>query len=132
MKYSLAELARVSQDSLDRQNLSRLAKTLWLELQRQKKFNQLDRLLRLIDEEKAKRDGKIMVKVTSAQKLDEQMKLDIAKKIESKTGLKAETSFSEDQSILGGLKIKIQDEVLDLSWRGKLEKIKQMTEGANE
>lgn len=132
MKYSLAELARVSQDSLDRRSLSRLAKTLWLELQRQKKFSQLDRLLRLIGEEKAKRDGKIIVKVTSAQKLDEQMKIDINKKIESKTGLKAETSFFEDQSILGGLKIKIQDEILDLSWRGKLEKIKQMTEGANE
>ncbi|MFH1855188.1 MAG: F0F1 ATP synthase subunit delta [bacterium] len=132
MKYSFAELARVSQDSLDPQNLSRLAKTLWLELQKQKKFSQLDRLLRLIDEEKAKRDGKIIVKVTSAQKLDEQMKLDIKKKIESKTGLKTEASFLEDQSILGGLKIKIQDEVLDLSWRGKLEKIKQMTEDANE
>lgn len=127
MKRSINELAEISESKLDEKNVEALAKTLWFELQRQKKFSSLDLLMSKIRAIQASRNNQIQVEVSSYSGLSEEQQNEIIAKIEAKQKTKVLARFMIDKELMGGIKIKIGDDILDLSWKGKLEKIKQRT-----
>ena len=63
------------------------------------------------------------VEVFVAVEPGEEAKGDIEKKLKSTYGNDANIFFSKDPSMMGGLSIKIGDETLDLSIRGKVKKL---------
>jgi F-type H+-transporting ATPase subunit delta len=67
----------------------------------------------------------IEAEVISAIELSNNDKQNILKKIEEKTGKKVKLETKVDQDVLGGMKIKIGDEMVDLSVRGRLEALRQ-------
>ena len=72
-----------------------------------------------------KGSGTIEAEVVSAVELSDSLKNNILKKIESKSGKKVKLDNKVDSKLLGGMKVKIGDEMVDLSVRGKLENLKQ-------
>jgi F-type H+-transporting ATPase subunit delta len=68
------------------------------------------------------------VEVISAVKLDDKTISTIEKKISSKLNMKVSINNIIDQSILGGIIIHVQDYVIDLSLKGKLEGLKENLE----
>ena len=127
MKRTINDLAEITAQKLESDNVSLIAKTLWFELQKQKKFSHLDEALLKIRRIRASKENKIIVEIQSHKELTDAEKKDAETKIEQKLQSKILPRYSVHSQLLGGLKIKIDDEILDLSWRGKLEKIKEKT-----
>ena len=127
MKRTINDLADITANKLKSDNVESLAKSLWFELQRQKKLSNLDQLIAEVRRRKAREENRIIVEIFSSVELEEVEKNDINEKLEKKLDSKIMPRYKIDSSLLGGLKIKINDDVLDLSWRGKLEKIKDKT-----
>ena len=131
----MTQIIKLNQDNnsenfinkLKSDNVESLAKSLWFELQRQKKLSNLDQLIAEVRRRKAREENRIIVEIFSSVELEEVEKNDINEKLEKKLDSKIMPRYKIDSSLLGGLKIKINDDVLDLSWRGKLEKIKDKT-----
>jgi F-type H+-transporting ATPase subunit delta len=65
--------------------------------------------------------GIVEAEITSAVELNDSAKSDILKKIEKKTGKSVKLITKIDSNLLGGMKVKIGDEMVDLSVRGRLE-----------
>jgi F-type H+-transporting ATPase subunit delta len=61
--------------------------------------------------------------VNVANQPSDQNKAAIVEKLSASYGVGSIIEFSEDSSIMGGLSIKIGDETLDLSIRGKVKKL---------
>jgi F-type H+-transporting ATPase subunit delta len=77
-------------------------------------------------EEMWKRENKrIDVNVTSAVELDEKIVKDIGAEIEKQTGRKVDLSSTVDDSILGGIVLRVGNMVLDASIRNRLEKLRK-------
>ena len=132
MKRSLRDIAKLTTERISEKNIESLAKTVWFELQSNKKFGSLDELIKLIRQMKSDKEGKKIAEITSPIELsiDEQER--IIKKVEDRIKGKILPIFKIDKRILGGIKIKIEDEELDFSWRGKLQLIRTKLEGKNE
>ena len=63
------------------------------------------------------------IEVFVAAEPSEEAKENIEKKLKSTYGKDAKIYFSKDPKMMGGLSIKIGDETLDLSIRGKVNKL---------
>ena len=68
--------------------------------------------------------GIIKVGVTSAQKLSEAQLKALKKNIEQSTGKKVEFTTDVEEELMGGLKIRIEDTVVDGSVKFKLSQLK--------
>ena len=68
-----------------------------------------------------KEQNSVIVFVASDPSSD--AKEEIEQKLRSSYGNDANISFSKDPSMMGGLSIKVGDETLDLSIRGKVKKL---------
>lgn len=129
MKRSLKEIADLTSKNLNEANLSRLAKTVWIELQSNKKFNSLDELLSKVRKMQSEKSLSKIAEITSAEELSSEDKSELLKKIEQRIDNKIMPIYKLDRKLLGGVKIKIEDELLDISWRGKLQLIQAKLEG---
>ena len=68
----------------------------------------------------------INLDVTLAYEPDENMKEYIKQRLENKFQSTAIINYKKDESLLGGMQIKIKDTVIDLSIKSKLENFKRM------
>lgn len=68
--------------------------------------------------------GIIKVGVTSAKKLDDSQLKELEKNIEESTGKKVEFETDVEEELIGGLKIRIEDTVVDGSVKFKLSQLK--------
>lgn len=66
------------------------------------------------------------VQIISAAALDQSEKDTLVQKLEKKTGCTVQPEFFQDESILGGLVIKIGDQVLDGSLKNRLAQMKEV------
>ncbi len=73
-----------------------------------------------------KEEGRIVAKVSSAKKLDHQPKTHLEHILKKRYAAK-EIFLDEnlDEKLLGGLKIRVNDEVIDLSVRNKIKKLQE-------
>lgn len=70
-------------------------------------------------------NGIVDAHVTSAYPLTEAQADDIRKTLEAKTGKKVKVTVSVDNDLIGGVAIRIGDEVTDLSVKGKLAQLQK-------
>jgi F-type H+-transporting ATPase subunit delta len=68
-----------------------------------------------------KQDGVVEIEITAARELDEK----ILKKIKNSFGEKVEATIRLDENVLGGVKIKMENKILDGSLKTQLNKLKQ-------
>jgi F-type H+-transporting ATPase subunit delta len=91
----------------------------------------LFRIRRIFDDLWAEENKLLSVTVTSATELDQSLVDDIGKRIEEQTGRQVELSSSVDPDVLGGLRVRVGNVVLDATVRNRLEQLrKQVTKAA--
>jgi F-type H+-transporting ATPase subunit delta len=89
------------------------------------------RIRRIFDDLWAEENKLLSVTVTSATELDQGLVDDIGKRIEEQTGRQVELSSSVDPDVLGGLRVRVGNMVLDATVRNRLEQLrKQVTKVA--
>ena len=77
MKRTINDLADITANKLKSDNVESLAKSLWFELQRQKKLSNLDQLIAEVRRRKAREENRIIVEIFSSVELEEVEKNDI-------------------------------------------------------
>ena len=85
----------------------------------------LFRIRRSFDAMWAEENQLLPVTVTSAVELDENLVKDIGKRIEEQTGRQVELSSSVDPEVLGGLRVRVGNMVLDATVRNRLEQLRK-------
>jgi len=82
----------------------------------------LEELEKYID----KREGVLRMKVSSADTFPNAKKSDLESKMKDKyKAQKIESTYLEDKSLLGGVKIEIGEDVLDMTYRNKLNQLEK-------
>jgi F-type H+-transporting ATPase subunit delta len=85
----------------------------------------LFRIRRVFDGLWAEENKLLPVTVTSATELDEGLVDDIGKRIEEQTGRRVELSSNVDPDVLGGLRVRVGNMVLDATVRNRLEQLRK-------
>lgn len=88
------------------------------------------RIRKRFDHLVAEENKELEVTVTSAVELDKGIASQIGAEIEKQTGRKVELTSNVDDSILGGLVVRVGNMVLDASVRNKLEKLRKSVASA--
>jgi F-type H+-transporting ATPase subunit delta len=83
------------------------------------------RIRKRIDEMWAEENKRLEVKLTSAVELDPKIVKQVAKEIERQTERQIDIESEVDDSILGGLILRVGNMVLDASVRNKLERLRR-------
>lgn len=125
MKKSLNTLADEIIEIINEKNIEIVSSATWFELMRQKKLSGIDKLFELLEEKQAKREGKLRITILSAQSLTETQLKILKEKIENKFKSKVIIKKKVDPQLLGGVQIKIADEITDYSYRGKIEGLRE-------
>lgn len=82
----------------------------------------LERLNKIINNE----DGRIVVKIQSAKKLKEEMKNELTTFLKKRYKVKEVVLKEElDEKLLGGVRIEINDEIIDLTAKNKIKKLQE-------
>ncbi|MDE2030986.1 MAG: F0F1 ATP synthase subunit delta [Patescibacteria group bacterium] len=82
-------------------------------------------ILEAIDKLIDKREGIIEAKISSKEKLNKIESENLENIIKSRYKAKSvQLTFTEDPSLLGGIKIEVGDEVIDMTLKNKLDKLK--------
>jgi ATP synthase F1 delta subunit len=85
----------------------------------------LFRIRRVFDGLWAEENKLLPVTVTSATELDEGLVDDIGRRIEEQTGRRVELSANVDPDVLGGLRVRVGNMVLDATVRNRLEQLRK-------
>ena len=88
-----------------------------------KRLNLISSISEIYQQLLEKHNKQKSIKVFVAKDPSDEAKINIEEKLKSSYGKDANISFSKDPNIMGGLSIKIGDETLDLSIRGKVKKL---------
>jgi len=90
-------------------------------LVRNHKFKQADNIIIEFERYSKKQDGVVELQITSARKLDKTT----IDQIRNIFGKHVEENNQVDESIIGGVKIKMEDKILDASLKTQLHSLKQ-------
>jgi F-type H+-transporting ATPase subunit delta len=85
----------------------------------------LFRIRREFDRLWAEENKRLPVTITSAVELDEDTVKDIGRKIEEQTGQTIDLTSIVDPDLLGGLQMRVGNQVFDSTVRGRLEKLRR-------
>ena len=124
MKESLPSIADRAIKIATKNNVRQVAREVWYMLLRQKKLSSIEKFIEIMEERSSLSQGRIRANVTSAQRLQNTEIDEIRTNLEKVYQSPVDVSTEIESNILGGLKIKIADDVIDLSWRGKLNSLK--------
>tara|TARA_B100000965_G_scaffold276956_1_gene234749 strand:+ start:1068 stop:1604 length:537 start_codon:yes stop_codon:yes gene_type:complete len=119
---SRQEVVKILFDLLD-EEISEKSKKMIEILAENKRLNLLGTIYtiyqELLEEHKEQKSVEVLVAFDPSKEAEENIK----HKLKSKYGDDANISFSKDPQMMGGLSIKIGDEMLDLSIKGKIKKL---------
>ena len=105
------------------ENVGKTSKKLLSILAENKRLNLLEPIYSIYQELLEKHKEQNSVEVFVATTPSDEAKEDIENKLRSSDGKDANIYFSKDPNMMGGLSIKVGDETLDLSIRGKVNKL---------
>ena len=105
------------------ESVSDTSKKLLEILAENKRLNLLETIYLIYKDLLESHKGQNSIEVFVAVDPGNEAKDDIEQKLKSKYGKDANIFFSKDPAMMGGLSIKIGDETLDLSIRGKVNKL---------
>jgi F-type H+-transporting ATPase subunit delta len=103
---------------MDKTKTNAIITGFWQYLKKEGKLNLLPEILRGLKEKSDETNDKAVV--FSSSLLSENQKEEVGKIISSNFGV-SQTEFEVDPKLIGGIKIKIGSEVLDLSTQNKLD-----------
>lgn len=89
-------------------------------LARNERLSVLPQVAELFAQQRNAHEGVLDARVTSAFALDDAQVAEIGRTLEARYGRRAQVSVEVDPSLIGGVSIRIGDEVMDASVRGKL------------
>jgi len=126
MKHEPQTYAEALVEGLDsKTDLKKAARSFWYSLQKNNQYRDLIKILSEIDLAEAKKEGKKLVKVYSEKKLSNKEIADISSKVSKKINAKIVVSniIKDNWS---GIVVEVDDKVIDLSTRGKIEKLSKI------
>jgi F-type H+-transporting ATPase subunit delta len=129
MKQSLTKISGFIADNLTKENTKDFARELYEKLIKAKDLGKLDRIIDLTEEKYAQNNNQIRAKIISRTKLDATEIADISGRLENKYKKEILPINEVEGRVLGGIKVKINDETIDLSWAGKFKNLKSKLTG---
>lgn len=123
MKISPKIYAKALVESAGRDNKN-IAARFWASLQKNKQYKDLPKILDLMDEVAAERDGKILAKIYGKNELSEPEKKTISEKLEIKFEKQVILKFYPAN--VTGIVIKVDDTIVDLSVENKINRLKKV------
>ena len=124
MKESLLSIADKTINATSKNNIRQVAKAVWFMLLSQKKLSSLNKFIEIMEEKSSISQGRLRANITCTRALSNIELSEIKTKLERVYRAPVDISIKTDRNILGGFKIKIADEIIDLSWQGKLNSLK--------
>lgn len=110
----------------NKEELSLVFKKVTEFLDRRRLLSRVPDILQKLDGIINKDEGKIEVKVLSAKKLDEKIKKDLITTLEKRYKTKQILLLEKlDEKLLGGIRLEINDEVIDLTVKKKIAKLQE-------
>lgn len=93
-------------------------------LNKKKLLSRSDEILEAVGKILDKENGIVRIKVASAKKIENHEQKELEENIKTKYGAKEIVSeYMEDKDLLGGMKIIIGEEILDTTYRNKLNQL---------
>jgi F-type H+-transporting ATPase subunit delta len=121
-----AEQKRAVLDAIAaRQGISRTVRNFVAVLIDHRRINFLGPIVKQFEQELNQRLGFTEAEITSARELNQADRSTLEAQMEKLTGKKVRAHFLSDESILGGVILKVGSTIYDGSVRGQLERIKQ-------
>lgn len=124
MKYNPRQYAQALYDSLKdvkENEIDSVFKNFYSILLRNNDLKLISKIIEKIEEIDKEERGIVEIEVTSAKKIDK----DLALKIREIIGNKVEIKEKIDPSLIGGLRLQINDLLIDGSIKAKLNKLRQ-------
>ena len=90
------------------------------------RFGMFNTILEVFIKESEKIKNKQRVEIISAVEIDEEEKEKLKQKLNEKLNKDVLLNYNLDEEILGGLVVKIEDKVIDLSLKAKFEELKKL------
>lgn len=129
MKTPRTDISKtISDRTLKGGNMDELSREVAAYLLKERRVNELDSLMRDVQADRAEA-GIVEVIASTAHPLDSATKTDIAKQIQAVYPNAKQIIVTEahDPSIIGGVRLSLANQQLDLSVEAKLNKFKQLT-----
>ncbi len=129
MKTPRTDISKTIADrTLKGEDTAKLSHEVAAYLLKQRRVNELDSVMRDVQAERAEA-GYVEVIASSAHDLDAATKADIAKQIKAlyPTASQIIVTEAHDPDIIGGVRLSLANQQLDLSVEAKLNKFKQLT-----
>jgi len=117
---------RVVDEILDKAGSDRRVRNFLRLLLEKGRFELLPDILTLLPELWNDRQGVVTVDVASAAPLSEAQKKALREALESREGRPVSLSFRLDPELIGGLSIRKGNEIMDLSLRGRLDRLRDL------
>jgi len=95
-----------------------------------KRFPKLNSIINQFSNINAKKRGDILADVTSAEELTNEQKNGVTSRLKTILGEKLSLTFKVDQTIVGGLIVKVGSKMIDSSLLSKINKLKIAMKGA--
>jgi F0F1-type ATP synthase delta subunit len=108
----------------EKSDVKNIAEKLWRLLQKNKQYRDLAKIIDMVDQEYAKRHNLVLAKVYSENKLDETQTKEITDRLALKFGKKFILKPIIDKNC-GGIAVKVDDKIIDLSVTGKINDLKK-------
>lgn len=109
-----------------------LARSIWFELQKKKKINQLDKFMKLVEQQYSSINSRKRIYVESIEPLSSEQLENIKEAVEKKLNIKIDIANQINKSLIGGIKVIYEDEIIDLSLRGKINNLRIKMVGEHE
>lgn len=113
--------------NLEPGKLKSLASFLWLENKGKKR--DIDKMLKEIERNYLAKNNQIKATIVSSEVLNAQQKQEIDQKLKEKTNKKISAEYKIDESIIGGIKIILEGEVIDYSLKGRADALRDKIRG---
>ena len=109
--------------------ISPMALNLVLVLNSRGRLSLMPHIARLFEDLEREREQKIVARVTTTQPLTPAQRSHLQAQLQEQTGREVELQEQVDPSILGGMVLKIGDQLLDLSVTGRLRRLREQVSG---
>lgn len=126
MKLSPKTYAQTLIESTNPDNIKSVASNFWRVLQKNKQYKDFTKIVESLNIEDAKKQDKILVDIYSENELNINEILEITNTLEKKFKKSIILQKNIKKNLHGGVLIKTEDEVFDLSINNKIEQLKRI------
>lgn len=128
-KISFKNLAIALENATEGKNakeLEKIGKDLAVFLRSKKLLGQSEEILKELQKTIDKKKGIVRMKVKTAHSFPENKRKDLEEKIKEKYQAKhIESEYFEEKNLLGGVKIEVGEDVMDMTYRNKLKQLEK-------